>query len=98
MEDLQANAGEESKKKMLEILSRTHENNRIPFDEEAANDHRSDEEEELDSDDDEFIDISERLAGVNLDDAEQVWEKLTEDERQEFVAFLRYPNLSPSSS
>lgn len=52
-------------------------------------------EEDLDSDDDDnFIDITERLADVNLDDAEKVWEKLTEDEKQDFVAFLKTEDVS----
>ncbi|CAG9861437.1 unnamed protein product [Phyllotreta striolata] len=59
-----------------------------------------DDEQEIDSDDDaDLLDIGDRLAGVNLDDAEQVWGKLTEDEKQEFVAFLKsedVANLIPS--
>ena len=46
---------------------------------------------ELDSDDEEVADIADRLAGVDLDDADQVWDKLTQDEQQEFIAFLKYP-------
>lgn len=29
------------------------------------------------------------FVGVNLDDPETVWGKLTDDERQDFVAFLK---------
>lgn len=65
----------ESKRRMEEILER----NKI-----------DDSCEELDSDDEPDIeDLTERLAGVDLDNADQVWDKLTEDERQEFVAFLK---------
>lgn len=74
--------------KILEILQKTHENNKIlpDLDQTLETD-----ECDIDSDDDaDFGDISERLAGVNLDDAEQVWERLTEDEKQDFVAFLKY--------
>jgi hypothetical protein len=39
-------------------------------------------EEGLDSDDDD--DLAERLEGVDLDDADQVWSQLTADERAEF--------------
>lgn len=44
---------------------------------------------ELDSDDDDLEDINARLKGVDLDDADQVWEKLNSDEKQEFLAFLK---------
>lgn len=61
---------------MCEILKRVYETNESH--------------ENLDSDDEEdLLDIHERLAGVNLDDTEKVWEKLTLDEKQEFEAFLR---------
>lgn len=79
--------------KMLDILKRTHENNRIsPADDEYELDPNLHLDNcDTDSDDEpDYLDISERLAGVNLDDAEQVWEKLTEDEKQDFVAFLKY--------
>lgn len=52
--------------------------------------HQDQEEDQvLDSDDEDFVNIKERLAGVNLDDTEQVWAQLTSDERQAFEAFLR---------
>ncbi|CAH1973914.1 unnamed protein product [Acanthoscelides obtectus] len=93
---------EETKAKMLEILQRTHENNRISLSDDTESIESIEcpaysvfdfingtDDEECDSDDEEVIDIGQRLNGVNLDDADQVWEKLTEDERQEFVAFLK---------
>lgn len=85
--------------KMMEILQRVHETNKIPsfdgLDEQGYAETQSDEEEDvLDSDDEEFVDINERLAGIDLDNAEQVWDKLTEDERQEFVAFLRSEDVT----
>lgn len=65
---------EESKKNMLDILSRAEEGN---F-EEA-------EDEQLDSDDDEDPeDLSLRMADVNLDDCDAVWKNLTDNEKQEF--------------
>lgn len=79
---------------MFEILQRIHDNNRIlpdNLDEYDIDPGIDLEEGDLDSDDDpDYLDITERLAGVNLDDAEQVWDKLTEDEKQDFVAFLKY--------
>ncbi|KAG5893097.1 hypothetical protein JTB14_024298 [Gonioctena quinquepunctata] len=91
---------EESKAKMLEILERTHENNKLPLGDnsDTAEEYPNFDLEEipnLDSDDDEiYSDIADRLAGVNLDDAEQVWEKLTEDEKQEFVSFLKSEDVT----
>lgn len=95
LEELQfVNNAKDSETKMLEVLQRVHDSNRIiPEDlEEYELDPNIDLENlDLDSDDDpEYLDITERLAGVNLDDAEQVWDKLTEDEKQDFVAFLKY--------
>lgn len=63
---------------MLDILKRNHLENNV-------------DDSELDSDDEEVADIADRLAGVDLDDADQVWDKLTQDEQQEFIAFLKYP-------
>lgn len=77
IEELALENNEEAKKKMLEILKRNHLND--------------EEDSELDSDDeDDVADITNRLAGVDLDNADQVWEKLTEDEQQEFIAFLKF--------
>lgn len=42
----------------------------------------------IDSDDDEAIDLEERIKGLNLDNADQLWNALTEDERNEFEAML----------
>ncbi|RZC36976.1 MTP18 domain containing protein [Asbolus verrucosus] len=78
IDELALENNEESRQKMLEILKQNHLSN---------NEENSD---ELDSDDDDDIaDITERLVGVDLDNADQVWEKLTEDEQQEFIAFLK---------
>ncbi|KAF2367627.1 Zinc finger HIT-type [Trinorchestia longiramus] len=43
---------------------------------------QGEENEELDSDDDD--DLEERLKGVDLDDSDEVWSRLTEDERRQF--------------
>ncbi|XP_030749077.1 zinc finger HIT domain-containing protein 2 [Sitophilus oryzae] len=109
LEELNSNNVDSSKAdKILEILKRTHENNKIvapepdldsdvdlddigPFSQFVD---IEDLEEDLDSDDEDYIDIAERLAGVNLDDPEQIWEKLTEDEIQNFVSFLKSEDVS----
>nr|CAH7714114.1 unnamed protein product [Callosobruchus chinensis] len=96
---------EEAKAKMLDILQRTHENNRISFSDDAESlegaecsffdfINATEGSEEHDSDDDEVLDISDRLDGVNLDDSDQVWDILTEDERHAFVAFLKSDDVS----
>lgn len=71
---------DESQRRMLEILER----NRFDANDEAA-----------DSDDEEDVaDLGDRLNGVDLNDADQVWEKLTHDERQEFMAFLKSEDVA----
>lgn len=44
--------------------------------------------EPADSDDEPEIDLGERIKDLNLDDADAVWNALTEDERNEFEALL----------
>ncbi|XP_014248871.1 zinc finger HIT domain-containing protein 2 [Cimex lectularius] len=47
-------------------------------------------EQEYDTDDsDDIEDMSSRLEGVNLDDAQSIWEKLTDEERKEFMELVR---------
>lgn len=76
VEELAQQNDDKGKKKLLEILKRHH---------------LEEDNESLDSDDDDDVaDIADRLAGVNLDDADEVWKKLTKDEQLEFVAFLKY--------
>jgi len=58
----------------------------------AANDEC--ENEPLDSDDDENDDIVERLEGIDLEDSDAVWSKLTESERTEFQALLQSGEIS----
>lgn len=102
MNELQIGDNTDKKNTMLEILQRMHESNKISVSEDDLDVGDEDEPVEylnfggdfhfdsLDSDDDDdFQDITDRLAGVNLDNAEEVWEKLTEDEKQDFVAFLK---------
>ncbi|CAH0549116.1 unnamed protein product [Brassicogethes aeneus] len=94
--DLNLNKNDpESRKKMMEILERVHQSNKIASEDDFFDFEGLDDLDKLDSDDDEdFDDITARLQGVNLDDAETVWEKLTEDEKQEFVAFLRSEDVT----
>ncbi|KAL7631300.1 UNVERIFIED_CONTAM: hypothetical protein RMT77_018396 [Armadillidium vulgare] len=79
-ENLKAtNSGEESKKKMVEILQRVHDNENIEG--------TGVDEDILDSDDDE--DLSKRLKNVNLDDSDTVWANLTESEKKEFLEMIK---------
>ncbi|XP_046610833.1 zinc finger HIT domain-containing protein 2 isoform X1 [Neodiprion virginianus] len=74
----------ETRRKMLEILQRMHE--------EHANDMEDMEElahPQLDSDDDDEVpDLSDRLRNIDLDDADSVWAALTDGEKQEFETLL----------
>lgn len=66
---------------MLEILER----NRFDDDDDDA----------IDSDDEEdVLDLGDRLAGIDLNHADKVWEKLTNDEKQEFMAFLKSDDVA----
>ncbi|CAL8113942.1 unnamed protein product [Orchesella dallaii] len=70
----------ENAKKMKEVLQRFQEQYKDEnFDGNGA--------EELDSDDDEPLET--RLSGINLDDAEEVWKHLSEDEKKEFQSLVR---------
>ncbi|KAK9876055.1 hypothetical protein WA026_011165 [Henosepilachna vigintioctopunctata] len=81
------------KSRMLEILQKVHDSNILDADTFADTDIQ--EGEDVDSDDSlEIQDIAERLANVDLDNAEKVWEKLTEDERKEFAAFLQSEDVT----
>ncbi|KAJ9577160.1 hypothetical protein L9F63_006282, partial [Diploptera punctata] len=74
---------------MYEILKRFQENGNID------EDNYDDDKENLDSDDDENVpDLQERLANVNLDDADSVWEKLTSAEKKEFEELLQSGDAS----
>ena len=50
------------------------------------------EEEKLDSDDE--LDLAERLEGVNLDNTDLVWEKLTEEEKKDFQTLVDNGEIS----
>lgn len=65
-----------NKKNFIEMLQR-------------AEEQKYDDNEWLDSDDsDEEIDLAERLNEVDLDNADDVWERLTDAEREEFKTIL----------
>ncbi|XP_068201387.1 zinc finger HIT domain-containing protein 2 [Palaemon carinicauda] len=80
----------ESRKKMEEILKRV-ESGGIPV---------SDDNEVLDSDDDEDeVDLTERMAGVDLNDTNHVWKLLSDAEREEFQDLVNsgnFENLIPT--
>jgi len=53
------------------------------------------EEEELDSDDDvPDVDLTQRLEGINLDDANAIWAQLTESERKDFEAIVQSDDVN----
>ncbi|XP_049879131.1 zinc finger HIT domain-containing protein 2 [Pectinophora gossypiella] len=74
---------EESKRKMLEILKKINGEHNFDEIEDLEFDN-----EEIDSDDNVEDDLHERIKDINLDDADSVWNVLTEDERNEFEALL----------
>lgn len=105
MEQLGATSDKDSKAKMMEILERFHAQNGIKDDDNSRNsdnvedddDDYSDLEETLDSDDElnsMYKSLEERLAGVCLDNSEDVWQTLNNDEKQEFEAFLMSGDVS----
>ncbi|XP_026754590.2 zinc finger HIT domain-containing protein 2 [Galleria mellonella] len=79
-------ADDDSKRKMLDILKKMQEQDEQDLDipEELLEDDHS----VVDSDDEEEIDLHERIKDLNLDDPDAVWNVLTEDERNEFEALL----------
>lgn len=84
----------QSSGKMMDILKRLDE---ADFQGEALFDAEDDEErfEEIDSDDAEDVpDLGERLGGIDLDNADAVWGKLTDEEQKEFQNFLEHGDMS----
>lgn len=77
----QQEAAKDDKKKILEMLQRL---------EEPADEPEDDEWEDLDSDDDvrETVDLADRLSEVDLNNADAVWERLTDEEKQEFKSII----------
>ncbi|KAG6449778.1 hypothetical protein O3G_MSEX006226 [Manduca sexta] len=71
---------------MIDILKRMNENNESledlqPGDEDANDD-------DFDSDDNDEVDLEERIKNLDLNDADALWNVLTDDERNEFEALL----------
>lgn len=84
-----SNVDTESKNKMIDILKKMQSNDsdfdRL-FDDIEHNEDEADE--PVDSDDEEGLGLHERVKDLNLDDADEVWNALNEDERNEFTAML----------
>ncbi|XP_035896766.1 zinc finger HIT domain-containing protein 2 [Anopheles stephensi] len=81
-----------SSKTMLEILQRVEQTDALQ-DEDSSEDADSvlqeDEEQELDSDDEaQEVQLASRLMGIDLDDSAEVWDRLTDAEKEEFQRFL----------
>ncbi|XP_026313551.1 zinc finger HIT domain-containing protein 2 [Hyposmocoma kahamanoa] len=74
---------EESRNKMIDILKRMNEE----LGEEQAGEIMENID-ELDSDDDIEVDLHERIKDIDLDNADHVWDALTEDEQNDFEALL----------
>lgn len=72
---------DESPAKILDILKRLNEDTDFldPLDDEEG-----DPNEIIDSDDEDGTDLADRLKGVNLDNGDAVWDRLTDAERQQF--------------
>lgn len=68
---------------MIDILQRMQDEDNIDIDDLIEYD-----DEPADSDDEAEVDLQERIKDLNLDDADAVWNALTEDERNEFEALL----------
>lgn len=84
LEELKSqNVDVDSKTEMMKILQKFDETNEFidPLDE-AVEDEEEDVEE--DSDDEPEDDLADRIKGVNFDDADALWDKLTYEERQQF--------------
>ncbi|KAF2882490.1 hypothetical protein ILUMI_23715 [Ignelater luminosus] len=84
MEEMPCNDENPSKQKIIEALHRMQEL-----------DEHDDNSDLLDSDDDaDCTSLADRLKGVNLDDAKEVWKRLKDDERQQFQALLRSGDIN----
>ena len=86
----------EGRKRMIEILRRVREQDLKNTDFESESDEGEEEEgaeqsdEQLDSDDEEDVpDLGKRLENINLDNADEVWSALTDDEKQQFEALIK---------
>lgn len=74
---------DESRSKMMDILKRMNEDlGEEQFGELMENI------EEIDSDDDIDVDLHERIKNINLNNADEIWNALTADERNDFESLL----------
>ncbi|CAH2052449.1 unnamed protein product, partial [Iphiclides podalirius] len=82
------NVGDDAKRKMLDILKKVQNEDvdGVPTDRLEDID---EDDEYVDSDDDTGIDLHERVKDLNLEDADAIWDVLTEDERNEFEALMQ---------
>lgn len=90
-------ADDESKQKMIDILKKMQEEggdvDGMMLDENEDIGDVNDETEKIDSDDEEEIDLHERIKDLNLNDSNAIWNALTEDERNEFEAMLNQGDI-----
>lgn len=82
-EVVQQKFDDQKKHDVMEMLQRLEQSDESGKDEEHY-------EEEMDSDDeeDDDIDLADRLMNVDLNDADSIWDKLTEAEKQEFKSIV----------
>ncbi|CAG5047589.1 unnamed protein product [Parnassius apollo] len=82
-------AGDDAKRKMLDILKKVHTEDLEDLPTNNSLQSIDQTEELIDSDDDTEIDLHERIKGLDLEDADAIWNALTEDERNEFEALIK---------
>lgn len=80
------------KRRMIETLKRMRQQDAEDPIDPNADDGDEDEEDHLDSDDDD--ELSDRMAGVDLDDADAIWKGLTPGERKEFERLVDSGDIS----
>ncbi|XP_052898169.1 zinc finger HIT domain-containing protein 2 [Anopheles moucheti] len=87
----------QSSKTMLEILQRVEQMDSMQ-DEDSSTDAASDLEgpdQQLDSDDEaQEVELANRLKGIDLDNAAEVWDRLTDGEKEEFQRFLENGDIA----
>lgn len=77
--------GEEGRGQMLDVLKRLEENTDFLDD---PLDPTEEGPETVDSDDEDDTDLADRLKGIDLDNGDAVWEKLTDAEREQFKSLV----------
>ncbi|XP_053661148.1 zinc finger HIT domain-containing protein 2 [Anopheles marshallii] len=88
----------QSSKTMLEILQRVEQMDSMQDEESSSTEAASDVEDadqQLDSDDEaQEVELANRLKGINLDNAAEVWDRLTDGEKEEFQRFLENGDIA----